>query len=51
MEHWRWMIHTAPFSAEHDAAAPARFVLEQIDDGCFRPAPSYGFRYQPPDGG
>ncbi len=50
MEHWRWLVHTVPFSAEHDPDAPARFVLEQIDDGCFRPAPSYGFRYQPPDG-
>lgn len=51
MGRWGWGADTAPFSAEHDQNAPARFVLEQIDDGCFRPAPSYGFRYQPPDGG
>jgi len=50
MHGWTWGTNTGPFSALDDGDAPARFVIEQIDDACFRPLDGYGFRYSPPDG-
>lgn len=44
---WRWLTHTAPFSALDDVTVPASFVVEQIGDKDFRLPEGLGFQYNP----
>lgn len=50
MYRWQWVTQTSPFSAAGRPGTPARIVVEQIGDACFRPHPDFGFQYDPPDG-
>lgn len=48
---WKWLTNTYPFSAINDCDQPARFVVEQIGDSCFRiPRGGPGFQYNPEQG-
>lgn len=50
MHGFKWGTHTRPFSSAGQPGVPARFVVEQIDDACFRPLLDLGFQYNRPDG-
>lgn len=50
MAEWKWGMQTGRFSAEGRPDEPARIVVEQIDDACFRIVNGYGIDYHPRDG-